>query len=392
MPDITISVVPGFEPGGSSDSVDWPASLISLWQKLERTGEATPYQTFLWTRAWQETLGKAAGDRFWPLLITGGDGKVMGLLPLVLGEKHGLRIARFAGGKHANYTMPLFSVGIRDTLQPAALTAALIAVAQSQSVDLFILDHQVVAWNGAPNPFSALPSEPSASSAYSGRLAASGEAHMRTLMSSESRKKLRHKERKLAEEGPVAVVEGKDRATRDRLLDAFFEQKCQRFKAQGIANPFEDPAAQAFFRNDAMAADRPGALRLFGLVRGDETLAVFGGCAHQGRFTGMFTSFDSRPAIARYSPGDLLLYKMVSQLCDEGSSVFDLGTGDASYKGDYCPDAEPLRDVLLPVSLKGQLAASLFQKAKRAKRWLKGQKAAMALIGRLRGASEQVRR
>jgi CelD/BcsL family acetyltransferase involved in cellulose biosynthesis len=42
------------------------------------------------------------------------------------------------------------------------------------------------------------------------------------------------------------------------------------------------------------------------------------------------TGFD--PRYARYSPGAFLMMRMISDLCDEGVGVFDLGRGDLEYK------------------------------------------------------------
>ena len=54
-----------------------------------------------------------------------------------------------------------------------------------------------------------------------------------------------------------------------------------------------------------------------------------------------------RNELAQYSPGDLLLANLVKACCDRGLTTFDLGVGEAAYKGMFCNEPEPLFDSFL---------------------------------------------
>lgn len=354
-----------------------------LWRELEAQGVATPYQTRHWIRCWCETLASPLRIQPMPVVLTDAGGRTVGLLPLGVSKRHGLRVAGFLGGKHANFNMGLFDRGAAAALQPDDLLAALRALAKRHHIDLFRFQHQPYAWEGFANPLAALPRRPSANSGWkSAPLMIDGEALARSLMSNESLKKARRKERKLAEEGALAYVEAADAAEADAILDAFFRQKAERFAAQGIADPFADPAVQAFLRAAARPREDGAALSLHALRVGERYAAVLGAALQGGRASAMFISFDA--ALGRHSPGDVLLLNSVLRFGAMGLSTFDLGTGDGAYKRDYCPIEEPLFDSLLPMTAKGWLAAKAMAAGLEAKGFVKRDPRAMRLLAALR--------
>ncbi len=172
------------------------------------------------------------------------------------------------------------------------------------------------------------------------------------------------------------------------MLNAFLVQKASRFAAMGVPNPFDDPSVLRFMHETAvapLASCPPAPVRCFAMMIGERIAAVFGGAIHGGRFSGMFTSFDPDPQIAKFSPGDLLLLHLVKTMCARGLTAFDLGAGDAGYKGDYCPIAEPLFDCVLPMTMKGRLAAAGFAAKLAAKSAAKRHAAVLRPMRRLIG-------
>jgi CelD/BcsL family acetyltransferase involved in cellulose biosynthesis len=100
----------------------------------------------------------------------------------------------------------------------------------------------------------------------------------------------------------------------------------------------------------------------------------------------MFTSFDDDPAMARCSPGDLLLQDMVRDLVARGFACFDLGVGEARYKNSFCTTEVALADMFLPLTLYGRLAAAALQTASRMKAAVKRDPRLLNAANRLRSA------
>ncbi len=172
----------------------------------------------------------------------------------------------------------------------------------------------------------------------------------------------------------------------ERILHAFFEQKRERFRHLGIANPFDDAATQDFLRGACLAGLSRGApaIELHALIAGERVVATFGGAVDRSRFCGMFNSFDTSPESARSSPGELLLMRVIEAQCRQGRSLFDLGVGEAAYKDSICDAAEPLVDLTLGVSARGRLYALAADGLSQMKRFIKRTPWAWGVVQRVR--------
>jgi CelD/BcsL family acetyltransferase involved in cellulose biosynthesis len=352
------------------------------WQVLQQEGLATPYQTLAWCQAWATEIAGLAGIK--PLLVAGCDrrGRIVLLLPLGLRKARGWTVAEFLGGKHANFNMGLYDREAAAELTAADMKVLLKAVGDRHQVDLFSFRNQPLTWEGHRNPMALLAHTRSPDSGWKSTLSPDAEAVLRDMLSSERRKKLRAKERSLMNLGPISYSEARTPDDVDQALAAFLVQKRDRFNQLGIADPFAEPGVQAFLRSGTALRQDDGRrpISLFVMKASERVLAVFGGIIHRGRFTGMFTSFDGDPAVARLSPGELLLMNLVRLMCEEGIETFDLGTGDTAYKTSYCGVEEPLFDTLLPTSIKGYAASAVMGAGLSIKRRIKANDHAMALL------------
>jgi CelD/BcsL family acetyltransferase involved in cellulose biosynthesis len=362
------------------------AAVEASWRSFERTAVATPYQRFDWARAYAETLGRAQGER--PLIATAeNDRGLVMLLPLTVKRRGGLSIATFIGGQQANFLMPMFEPAAVASLDAAAWRSLFHDIARAAGIDVFSLFNQPLGWQGVPNPLVKLGGSPSPNPGFRRQLDFSADAALGALLSTESRKKLRKKERRLHEMGAVAYRRVEDPAEAERVLAAFLDQKATRFRHKHINNPFADPAAVEFLRRGSRPEGGEPAIELYGLFAGDAIVATFGGTCDGRRFCGMFNSFSMDQTIAKSSPGELLLLKIIEDQCRRGVQTFDLGVGEAPYKLAICNETEPLVDIYLPVSLGGRLYAALDHMGRAAKGWAKSTPWVVALVARYRRRS-----
>ena len=79
-------------------------------------------------------------------------------------------------------------------------------------------------------------------------------------------------------------------------------------------------------------------------------LATFGGAVDGARFCGMWTSFDTDPELGRFSPGEILLHRIVGDQAARGRRALDLGVGEAGYKSKTCDETIELVEQTVPVS------------------------------------------
>ncbi|MCC5622955.1 GNAT family N-acetyltransferase, partial [Nostoc sp. CHAB 5715] len=353
------------------------------WRELLGQAYATPYQSPAFLAAW---LANVAGhEAVAPLIVVARDagGAVVAVLPLGVRRRLSLTVASFLGGAHVNYNLPVIRTDRLSRFTPAETQRLLHEAARAGGIDGFALTNQPFAWNGRPNPFAALPSQPSLDPAFSGPLAATIDEHLALHVSSKTRSAQRRKLRRFEEHGAVRLYRAATAEESGRVLDAYFRQKAERLAARGIDNVFERPGVRDFIRQAAGLDGGRQSIDLYGFDLGPHVIATFGVIADRDRMCGMFNSITSCE-LARYSPGELLLNFMVEDAIGRGMRCFDLGVGAAPYKALHCPNVEPLFDSVFGVTPLGRAGAAALGGARAAKARIKANPNAYALLTGLR--------
>ena len=345
------------------------AAAEPFWRALEG-GLATPYQRYDFLKLWQQHVGSAAGVT--PFIVVGfnAGGEPLFLWPFGRRRLGRLRVAEFLGGKHANFNMALWRCDVAIQCDAADMAAALSRLAGE--VDLICLSNQPLTWGGATNPFALLPHQRAANSGFSGALIPDFEALLRARTNAAARKKMRKKERALADMGTVTFTRAEDLAEVRRVLDVFFKQKSARMRARGITDVFVAAGVRRFIEAASTGPASGGVplIELYALSVDDIVVATMGGIVGQNRFCAMFNSI-AQGRYAVESPGEQLILHLVRRCCERGFATFDLGIGDARYKSLFCGDVEPLFDSFLPLSTEGRLFAVAFRSAALVKRVIK---------------------
>ena len=361
------------------------AAAAAAWAELEAIAPVSIYQTRRWLEPWLAHVGAAQGAR--PLLVAAFDeaGRAVAFLPLCTSRCGSETAAAFAGGKDANFNLPLLRPGVALDGDDCRLLLREARRASRHKPDLFFLANQPAAWEGVANPFAQLPRQASASFGWKTALLPDGEDLLRRKLSKDGRKKLARKERRLAEIGPLRYFQAAGEAEIAAVVVAFLLQKVARLHAMGVTGVFESAAERSFL----LAAAAPGAeagaaMEWHALSAGGRIVATYAGGVHRGRFHGMVNSFDASPEIAVASPGELLMKWLIARCCAKGLATLDMGVGEAQYKSAWCGEPEPLFDCFVPVSLAGRLRASVEALRLAAKRWIKQTPWAWALARRLR--------
>lgn len=352
---------------GRGAVASWTVEVLTLaqaeaeWRAIEAAGLATPYQRFDWVRAYARHAMPGGEESVKVIRIAHPGGRAAALLPLTVQRRFGFRIARMIGGKHANFQMPVMQAGFADAAGADDVRACLGQAAKALGgVDAFLFHSQPAAWEGRRNPLALLGAQASPSQAYRLPLCDDVEAALRQSMSSHARKKHKNKRARFVELGPSRVILAADEAERQRILDAFLQQKAQRFAQMGLPDPFAQRGMRSFLEeaSAATAESAEPALSLYGLELNGSIVATYVGAVHGPRFSGMATSFALDPAVMKVSPGEILLVDVIRGECERGRSMFDLGVGEARYKTTICSETEELVDGFVAVSPQGKALAA----------------------------------
>jgi CelD/BcsL family acetyltransferase involved in cellulose biosynthesis len=314
------------------------------------------------------------------LTLKESTGKLVALFPLCTVTKAGFRIARFIGLTHNNFNIGIFARNADDLLTDFNLREAFKAAALATGTDVYFLHNQPHSWEGYANPLRNFGGFPSPSFAYSANLPETSEVFFKEhYTTGAQRKRLRNKQSILSRQGNFVFTQAETSQERLAFLRAFYQHKKKWFLKRGLKNTFEPACIQRFFESVAM-----NTLELYGLKDGARLASVFGVMVHGKRMSALFTSINGEE-IGRGSPGELLLLYLMMHCCDRGLSSFDLGVGEAGYKDSFCPIMEPLFDAAFPVSLKGRMAAMVWTRWQKFKRFAKHKPRLLHVLQQLRG-------
>jgi len=325
------------------------------WRVLEHGDSlATPYQRYDFLKLWQRHVGTDTGIS--PFIVVGFNATRQPLFLWPLGARHvgSLVGLEFLGGKHANFNMGIWRRDVACSIDVKALRAVLTQLAGR--VDFISLISQPLTWGGATNPFALLPHQRAANHGFSGALVPDFDALLRARTNSDTRKKLRKKERGLASFGEVRFERATAPDNVRRMLDAFFKQKTARMRGLGLPDIFSDAGVRRFIEAGAieLQADGKPLIELYALSVDDIIVATLGGIAGGGRFCAMFNSM-IQGRFAAESPGEQILLRVARDCCERGFTTLDLGIGEARYKSILCEDPEPLFDSYLALSPAGRM-------------------------------------
>ncbi len=339
------------------------------WEELAERAAISPYQYYLFLSAWSDTIGRAEGARPFLIVARNACGRPLALLPLCIRRRWGLNFALFLGGRDSNFNLPLLdpSAGFVEADLRALIREA--ARRAPTRLDLIYLRNQPKCFGGAYNPLAFETAMPSASFAYGATLPARVE-ELAARLSKDTRKKLRKKEARLAQIGPLSYEHCATGERAREIIDALIAQKTARFIETGAANACDLESRRVFLSKLSAGAGEDG-LELHALCVGERIVATYAGIVRCGRFSAMLNSFDADSDIARASPGDLLLHALMRNLVSRGVTHFDLGAGEARYKSAVCDETIELCDVIIATSPRGVLAAGIFLAFLRIKRYIK---------------------
>ncbi len=346
----------------------------------------TPYQRFELLNAWQQTIGRHDGVTPFIVIACDTDNQPLLLLPLAAGRENGAKVARFMGGKHPTFNMPMWRRAFAETVTRAELDALIGSIrALPDCVDVLAFTQQPQRWRTIANPMASLAGQPSTNPCPLLIMTPGSKPEER--VSSSARRRLRNKERKLQGLPGYRYFVAETDADINRLLDAFFIIKPQRMALSKLPDVFSDPATKGFVREACLTTLPDGArtIELHALECDSELISIFACVADGERFSTMFNTYTISEN-ARYSPGLILLRHMIDYFGERGYSSVDFGVGSDEYKLTFCKNDEPIIDAFIPLTARGKFAALGMSSLTHAKRLVKHNPALMQMAQMLRNA------
>jgi len=358
----------------------FPLSDLAFYAEFARMAVHAPAQHPLWVEEW---IANVSPDGL--IAVIEQDGEYACALALEIVKSGPFHVARFLGGSHANGNFP---ASTQSFLASQAFDmAALLSAIRSKhpEVDALVLERLLPELNGFANPLLGQPHSTSPNVALAVSLEGGFEALLDRSSGKRKRKKNRSQLRKYEAAGGFRYFEARSAEEVDRMLDAFFEMKAERFRKVGIDNVFGEIEIQNFFRSlfrDALLEARPPFV-LQALEVGGKLRAVTGSSLSGNRITCDFAAI-AEDDLLNTSPGEFLFFENLRTACAAGFEIYDFGVGDEPYKRQWCDIETNHFDIVLPLSFKGRLLVTTLGLKTGVKTYVKNSPTLWNLVKRLR--------
>lgn len=365
-----------------------------VWRELELSGIESPGQSLDFTKAWIETFNIPREDQLFITCVH--DGRVIALLPLVRRTRMRVRMLTWFPGAHVGCNAPLIDHAAFERMTPEQQATVWEQMKKALwGVDLVRL-HAIPA-TGEGRFFEGLGDAQQFDMLYR-TVFESWEECDQVQRSRSRRKHDKQQGAKLSAMGEVTFEElspGDPGAA--EIVSMMFAQKSHRFREWGIKDPFADPCIQDFY---ASMFGRSGTLqaKLHVLRLNGEIVSVRYNLQHGDRLFSLVSSMSDRAELAPGSPGKQNLLRVMQSVFDEGIRVVDMGAGYSDEKRHWCNVTIPLCDHVIPLTLRGRLAARAIHakiyvqtRIKRNARLFETVKSIRAFVGRRLGSKPQTK-
>jgi CelD/BcsL family acetyltransferase involved in cellulose biosynthesis len=326
-----------------------------VWRALETTGDATVFQTYDWQATWYRIIGQRQHIRPYIAIVrTEHDDPIM-LLPLGFVRRGFARALIWLGGDLTDYNGPVLAAGAGNDLDRLDIEALWRSLRRElPRFDYVDFRRQPARIADQPNPLMQLSNRTNPISGCYTELGPCWASYHSGKRSAETRRKERRKEAKLAQNGPPKFVVAQTPAEIDEIIRALFAQKTASYRRKGVKNHLRNPTYVDFVKAFTHAFAESGQAVLAAITVHDEIIATQWGLLHGNRFYCLAHSHD-QGRFARYSPGNILLRRLMEWCCERQVAIFDFTYGEESYKNHWCEGRLQLHDSLLPITFLGRL-------------------------------------
>lgn len=357
--------------------------VAEAWSALESAGIESPGQSLHFVRAWIETQQIPEADQLF--VVAEQFGVPLALLALHRVRRSGVTVFTWFLGRHVGTNGPIADPARLEALGSdgrRALWTALGQAARAAGADLLHLPAMLADVGGHGDLYADLGASTAGDTLYRAEFD-SWQACDTTQRNKSRRKHDRQQGDKLEAMGAVRFDDLGPEYDTAAVLERMFTQRAERFALMGVKDPFESPRVRRFYaeslKRDARTGARLNVLRLNG-----EVVAVRYNIVAGNRMFCLISSMSTEPELQPGSPGKQCLLRIMQTIFDAGYRSFDMGAGFTDEKRHWCNVQIALRDHVVPLTLKGRVAADLVSGVTALKSRIKSDERLLGFARRLR--------
>jgi CelD/BcsL family acetyltransferase involved in cellulose biosynthesis len=329
-------------------------AIAADWEALSSRAHARPFQTFAWSASWLRTVGATAEYRV-AVGASWENERLVAILPLVVGRRRGVRLLQWIGAGASDYCDALIDPSVATSPVLNELWHAYLA---EGGFDLARLgqvrtDATIFEFLSSLKPWV----ETRESASGLDIKWASGQEWIRS-QGARTRERINRGLRKMTKAGFVFEVWQPGQPL-EPLVQTLIDQKSAWLRQRGEKGFLLDPRGVAFTHELVREFAAAKILHLSCVRSTEAVAAVHLGFMSEGVLYYYIPSFD--PQWSKLGLGTLLRESLIMWACDQRLRRFDLTRGEYDYKAQYDPEIEDMRTLVIPRTLIGRAAMSLYR-------------------------------
>jgi len=366
--------------GWKIESLREPAALARGWERFGREAAAGAFQKKVWLDSWYAAFQNDPAIE--PRVLVArryDDAQLAVVLPLIIRNQQGLRIAEFADCNLTDYNAPLLGPAApRDAAGAEQLWRRLL-IAGLSNVDLVQLKKMPMAIGHRPNPLALLPRVTPC--LLNGNIVVTGDDYdaWRFTLERTVRKEMERSWRVFTRNPGATFCRITDVAEGQQLLAVMERQQSLRMSMLGQDYTLDSDTADAFYRQLLVNGLGSGDVVLTALTCGEQVVAALLGIRDGNHYV-MIRISHAGPEWSNCSPGRLMIERTMAMLHADGCRRFDFSIGNYDYKRRFGVVSIPLVDKVAPLSWRALPSAAKAEAAlmlrryptidRHARRWL----------------------
>ncbi len=327
-------------------SPEWPRDGRSAGPEVQFHA----FQTVTFLKAWLNSFGRSGSQSFHFVEVRDEASRPVMFLPLRILNRGGARLLQCMDHEAADYNAPiLFKSQIMWSQEIAECLWQQIAL-MLPPFDVIDLVKMPADVEGVINPLAFLGNRQSELSCHATDLRRSWneideEVPRRTT--------LLRKNRGLERVAPVEFHIARVPDEVKKVTGVMLRQKQRRFEETMVPGFDVDCDKHDFFHDGTPLFHREGMLILFYLTVGETVVATMWGLVTGKRYYAIMLSYEG-DGWSKHSPGNILFYKSLKWLHDNGFQWMDLGIGNEPWKLESCRTTTALSERNEAVTMRGR--------------------------------------
>ena len=327
--------------------------LKNIWKNCKTDTNSTIFQNYDWIENWYNNFGDYYKTNLC-ISVAYKDEDVICILPLCINSKNSFKVLEWIGLGVSDYMLPIIKDNVVIDKKEFEIIFKKIFY-QCNQIDLMHLINQPEIINNSINPLVKYFKNNIISTSY--RILIDTEWSSYTKSNKSIKRKsgdLDRDKRKLTNyNSNISFSEYVDISSMTEVTKKLIEMKETQYKSTGVKNIFKYSMFRNFYLNLLKRDTFINKVHITSLAIDDKIIALHYGLKEGKTYYYLIPAYEQE--FNKFSPGNILLKKLMEDKFDNGFKFFDFLPGNEKYKGTWSNNKFNNFEYLKPISVKGYI-------------------------------------